>query len=188
LLRLEQNTLDMTKIENKSLKLDKEKFDLIEEIQNVIKDFSNELSKEKIQLVFTPPLQKEPIFVNADKVRILEVISNLLGNAIKFTTKEAGRSITIKAEKQDSQASVSIKDTGSGIQPEIMPKLFSKFVTYSSGGTGIGLFISKSIVEAHGGSIRAENNADGKGATFTFSLPLNEQTTPRSMYGVEILL
>jgi signal transduction histidine kinase len=73
------------------------------------------------------------------------------------------------------QASVNIKDTGSGIQPEIMPKLFSKFVTNSSGGTGIGLFISKSIVEAHGGRIWAENNADGEGATFTFSLPLSKQ-------------
>ena len=180
LLRLEQNMLDMTKIENKSLKLDKERIDLIEKIQNVIKDFSNELSNEKIQLVLTPPSQKEPIFVNADKVRIFEVISNLLGNAIKFTTKEAGRSITIKTEKKDSQASVSIRDTGSGIQSEIMPKLFSKFVTNSAGGTGIGLFISKSIVEAHGGRIWAENNADGKGATFTFSLPLSEQTPSRS--------
>jgi two-component system, OmpR family, sensor histidine kinase VicK len=106
----------------------------------VIKYFSNVLSKEKIQLVFIPPSHNEPIFVNADKVRIFEVISNLLGNAIKFTTNEAGRSITIKAEKIDSKASVSIKDNGSGIQSEIMPKLFSKFVTNSSGGTGIGLF------------------------------------------------
>ena len=164
--------LDMTKIENKSLKLDKESFNLIEEMQNVIKDFSSELSKEKIQLVFTSS-QKEPILVNADKVRISEVISNLLGNAIKFTTKEAGRSITIKAEKRDNKANVSIKDTGSGIGPEIMPKLFSKFATNSSGGTGIGLFISKSIIGAHGGRTWAENNSDGKGASFLFSLPLN---------------
>ena len=176
LLRLEQNMLDMTKIEAKSLKLDKEKIDLIENIQHVISDFGNESSNEKIQLVFTQPSQKEPILVNADKVRICEVISNLLGNAIKFTTKEAGGSITIKAEMKDSEASVSIKDTGSGIDPEIKPKLFSKFVTNSPGGTGIGLFISKSIVEAHGGNIWAENNANGKGATFTFSLPLSELT------------
>jgi signal transduction histidine kinase len=94
---------------------------------------------------------------------------------IKFTTKEAGRSIAIKAEKKDNQASVSIKDAGSGIQTEIMPKLFSKFVTNSPGGTGVGLFISKKIVEAHGGRIWAENNADGKGATFSFSLPISEQ-------------
>ena len=179
LLRLEQNMLDMTKIEDKSLKLDKERFDLIENIQHVINDFGNELSKEKIQLVFTPQSQKEPIFVNADKVRICEVMSNLLGNAIKFTTNETRRSIKIKGEKIHGQASVSIKDNGLGIDPEIMPKLFSKFVTNSPGGTGIGLFISKSIVEAHGGRIWAENNADGKGATFTFSIPLSEQTPSR---------
>jgi signal transduction histidine kinase len=179
LLRLEQNMLDMTKIEDRSLKLDREKIDLIENIQHVINDFDNELSKEKIQLVFTQPSQKEPIFINADKVRISEVISNLLGNAIKFTTKEAGRNIAIKAEKKDSQTIVSIKDTGAGIDPEIRPKLFSKFVTNSPGGTGIGLFISKSIVEAHGGRIWAENNADAKGATFTFSLPITEQIASR---------
>jgi two-component system, OmpR family, sensor histidine kinase VicK len=124
--------------------------------------------------VFTSS-QKEPIFVNLYKVRISEVISNLLGYAIKFTTKEAGRSITIKTQKKDRQAIVSIKDTGSGINPDIKPKLFSNFVTNSSRGTGIGLFTSKSIVEAHGGSIRAENNTYGKGATFTFNIPLDEE-------------
>ncbi len=174
LVRLEQNMLDMTKIEDRSLKLDKEKINLTESIQHVINDFDNELSKEKIQLVFIQPLEKEPIFVNADKVRISEVISNLLGNAIKFTTKEAGRSITIKTQKKDRQAIVSIKDTGSGIEPGIKPKLFSKFATNSPGGTGIGLFICKSIVETHGGRIWGENNVDAKGATFTFSLPITE--------------
>src|SRR5215472_10749146 len=99
LLRLEQNMLDMTKIEDRSLKLDKEKFDLIQNIQYVINDFGNESSNKKIQLIFTQP--SEPIFINADKVRISEVISNLLGNAIKFTSKEAGRNITIKAEKKN---------------------------------------------------------------------------------------
>ena len=168
LLRLEQNILDIARIESQSLKLEKERFDLNEKIQNVINDFGNELSNEKIQLVFTPS-QKEPIFVNADKVRIFEVISNLLSNAVKFTKE--GR-ITINAEKKDTQVLVSIKDTGLGIQPELMPKLFSKYVTNSPLGTGVGLFISKSIIEAHGGKIWAENNSDGKGATFTFRLPL----------------
>ena len=160
LLRLEQNILDMGRIEGKSLKLDKERFDLIEKIQNVINNFSNELSKEKVQLVFTPS-QKEPIFVNADKVRIFEVISNLVSNAAKFT--KGGGSIRINAQKQ-------------GIQPEIMPKIFSKFVTNSPHGTGVGLFISQSIIEAHGGKIWAENNAEnGKGATFKFTLPISEK-------------
>ena len=102
----------------------------------------------------------------------------MLGNAIKFTREEAGRNITINAEMKNSEANVSIKDTGSGISSEIKPKLLSKFVTDSPGGTGIGLFISKSIIEAHGGRIWADNNADGKGATFAFSLPLNEFALP----------
>ncbi len=189
LLRLEQNILDMTKIESKSLKLDKERFDLIEKITNVINDFSNDLSKEKIELVFTSKhkSQSEPILVSADKVRIFEVISNLLSNAIKFSANSDEKRITINAEKRDGEAVVNIKDTGPGIKPEVLPKLFSKFVTNSPGGTGVGLFISKNIIEAHGGKIWAENypkdsksnsnsnsNESGneKGAIFSFSLPL----------------
>ncbi len=136
----------------------------------MINDFGNELTNKKIQLEFTPS-QKESIFVNADKVRIFEVISNLLSNAIRFTKNEG--SIRINVEKKESEALVNIKDTGSGIQPEIMPNLFSKFVTNSPRGTGVGLFISKSIIESHGGKICAENNADGKRATFTFSLSVS---------------
>jgi signal transduction histidine kinase len=168
LLRLEQNILDVARIESQSLRLEKERFNVNEKIQNVINDFGNELSNEKIELVFTPS-QKEPIFVNADKVRLFEVISNLLSNAVKFT--KDGK-ITINAEKKGTQVLVTIKDTGPGIQPELMPKLFSKYVTNSPVGTGVGLFISKSIIEAHGGKIWAENNVDAKGATFTFRLPL----------------
>ena len=173
LLRLEQNILDTARIESRPLKLEKERFDLIEKIQSVIDDLRNELSKDeysnkKLEILLAPS-QKEPIIVNADKIRIFEVISNLLGNAVKFT-REGG--ITIYEEKKDTLVQVSIKDSGSGIKPEIMPKLFSKFVTDSHLGTGLGLFISKSIIEAHGGKIWAENHPDGKGATFTFRLPL----------------
>jgi signal transduction histidine kinase len=75
----------------------------------------------------------------------------------------------------DKKVLVSIKDDGTGIDLEILPRLFTKFATKSeTGGTGLGLFISKSIVESHGGTIWAENNADGKGATFYFSLPLRK--------------
>jgi signal transduction histidine kinase len=103
------------------------------------------------------------------------VITNLLSNAIKFTQEEGGI-ITIRMEITDSRILVSIKDTGTGIDPEILPRLFTKFVTKpETGGTGLGLFISKSIVEAHDGIIWAENNANGeKGATFGFSLPISK--------------
>ena len=102
-----------------------------------------------------------------DRSRLTQVISNLLNNAVKFTTEGT---ISIGTEKKDNQVIVSIKDTGSGIEHEILPRLFSKFSAKSFEGTGLGLFISKNI-EAHGGRIWAENNADGKGATFSFSLP-----------------
>ena len=111
--------------------------------------------------------------MKADKVRVYEVISSLLKNAIKFT-KEG--TITIAAEKMDyNEAVVGVKDTGEGIDPEIMPRLFAKFATKSFEGTGLGLFISKSIIEAHGGRMWAENNADGKGSSFCFSIPLRNR-------------
>jgi signal transduction histidine kinase len=108
--------------------------------------------------------------VDADKARITQVISNLVNNAIKFT-KRGKISITTEV-RADNQAIVSVQDTGTGINDDIMPRLFTKFATKSQTGTGLGLFISKSIIEAHGGKIWAENNDDGKGATFTFTLPL----------------
>jgi signal transduction histidine kinase len=129
---------------------------------------------------FNLEIQYEPksIVVKADRERISQVISNLLSNAIKFTTvitkhrTEKGI-ISVTAEKKVSEVVISVKDSGQGIDPEILPRLFGKFVTKSStSGTGLGLFISKNIVEAHGGKIWAEKNADGKGVTFSFTLPL----------------
>ena len=106
--------------------------------------------------------------VNVDRVRVTQVLSNILNNAIKFT-KEGQIAVAVK--KDASSAVVSVRDSGKGIDAEIMPKLFQKFATKSEGGTGLGLYISKNIVEAHGGKIWAENNPSG-GATFYFSLPL----------------
>jgi signal transduction histidine kinase len=115
---------------------------------------------------------KKDIIIEADKDRITQVISNLTSNAIKFTNEG---SITISVDKTDSDHGVlvSIKDTGSGLDPEILPRLFTKFATKSEKGTGLGLFISKSIIEAHGGQIWAEKSNDGSGATFRFTLPMN---------------
>ncbi|MFZ0895648.1 MAG: HAMP domain-containing sensor histidine kinase [Candidatus Nitrosopolaris sp.] len=109
----------------------------------------------------------ETITVYADKNKLTQVISNLLSNAIKFTKKGT---IIVTEDVKDGKALVSINDTGQGIDPEIMPRLFDKFASRSFHGTGIGLFISKGIIEAHGGKIWAENHADGEGATFHFAL------------------
>jgi signal transduction histidine kinase len=109
--------------------------------------------------------------VEVDRVRMFEVLSNLIRNAVGFTEKGT---IAVSLEKEDGHARVSISDTGKGIDPEIMPRLFTKFATSSEQGTGLGLYISKSIIEAHGGRIWAQNNPGGRGATFTFTLPMEK--------------
>jgi signal transduction histidine kinase len=178
LQQLTKNILDVTKIESNSLQLNKEQFNLREMILNAMADYKSQLKEyDNVRLEF---LSTKDIFVEADKTRIAQVIFNLLNNAIKFTQKEKSEeariiSVTLEKNKYDDNSKEvigSIKDTGIGIAPEIMPRLFTKFTTKSEKGTGLGLFISKSIVEAHGGKIWAQNNADGKGATFAFSLPI----------------
>ena len=181
--RLQQLTeciLDITKIENQSLKLNKEQFSMNNLLLETFTDFRNQLKKEgKQKIKWTLALEEGDTSVVADKNRIIQVILNILNNAIKFT-KEGN--IIIATEKKDNggqEIRVKVKDTGPGIDPEVMPRLFSKFVTNSQIGTGLGLFISKSIIEAHGGKIWAENNSDGKGSSFTFSLPLNDRSHVR---------
>ncbi len=133
-----------------------------------------------VLLLFETKLKEgNGVFIKADKIRIYEVISNLLKNAIKFT-KEGTISITTEEKKRKKtgkgEVIVKIKDTGIGMPSNILPNLFSKFATGSTfkRGIGLGLFISKSIIEAHGGRIWAENNSNGKGAAFYFSLPLSK--------------
>jgi signal transduction histidine kinase len=172
LRRLAEDILDITKIESQTLILNREKFSLNQLILDVTEDYRNQLSKENKNIKLESVVSGEHIVVEGDKNRIYQVISNILSNAIKFT-KEG--SIFIRAEKKDDEIVVTIRDSGTGIHPEISSKLFTKFATKANAGTGLGLFISKSIIEAHGGRIWAENNrdSDGKsgGATFTFSLP-----------------
>ena len=186
LQRLTENILDVTKIESQSLKLDKERFNLNDIIINSLDDiilnreFKNkriDANSGYIKLLYRP----KDIFVEADRIRMTQVIYNLLNNAIKFIQEKG--SITITTEKEDNHILVSVKDTGSGIDSEILPQLFSKFASKSFQGTGLGLFISKGIIEAHGGKIWAENNnhdnnsiADAiKGSTFYFTLPISNQ-------------
>jgi signal transduction histidine kinase len=164
------NLLDISRIENnKPLQLSKETFDLKKKIENVISDMRSVIPDNRdVRIRFESKVRKPSVIIEGDKGRIFEVISNLISNAIKFT--EAGE-IVVVLDQKDGQAIVSVRDTGSGIAPEIYPNLFSKFATKSEKGTGLGLFITKSVIEAHGGKIWAENNTDGRGATFTFTLP-----------------
>lgn len=174
LQRLTGDILDVTRIESQTLRLNKEEFNLNELISSVIQDCKSQIDSEKIKLV-NEHRSVNNIIINADKDRLNQVISNLISNSIKFTQGECGIiSITTKEEQDNKTIIISVKDTGKGIDPEIMPRLFTKFATKSDTGTGLGLFISKSIVEAHGGRIWAENSKDGKGATFYFTLPVSK--------------
>ncbi|HXX97427.1 MAG TPA: ATP-binding protein [Candidatus Bathyarchaeia archaeon] len=172
LQRLTEDILDVTRIESKSLDLKKELFNLSEMILGVIADSNNQIAKEhkdNLKLEFSNP---EDVFIEADKGKINQVISNLLNNAIKFTRKGTVSIIAIAVPKNN-EIVVNISDTGAGIDSEILPRLFTKFAAKSITGTGLGLFISKSIIDSHGGKIWGKNNyPEGKGATFGFSLPL----------------
>jgi two-component system, OmpR family, sensor histidine kinase VicK len=193
---LVEDILDVSRIESHTLNLKKERVNLSQLICNIMAEFEDLIRKDqnknaKIKLSaalaseIIPFNKKEEakghmgnnqhVFIDADKERLAQVIFNLLNNAIKFT-QEGGITISVE-EKEESDKKiviVSIKDTGRGIDAEMLHRLFTKFASNSErGGTGLGLFISKSIIEAHGGKIWAENNSDGKGATFSFSLPIN---------------
>lgn len=165
--RLTSGILDVTRIEGHKLNLNKEKFNLSEIISSSVEDAKRRIEDDnKIKFDYYTPGN---IIVEADRERISQVISNLLNNAVKFTKQGM---IYISEDIKDGHVIVSVKDTGSGIDSEIMSMLFTKFTSKSQTGTGLGLFISKNIIEAHGGRIWAENNKDRKGATFIFRLPL----------------
>lgn len=191
--------MDTSRIESNRLEIHKEYFDLNEKIKNVIKDTAKQSDdpaqisggNKRIDIQFVST--NEPLIVYADKIRIFEVVSNLLNNAIKFSE---GRPITITVEKKEFTKSISdkamtdaandsltqinseklvliaIRDEGKGIDAEILPRLFTKFATKSNQGTGLGLYIAKSIIEAHGGKIWVNSNIEERGSTFYFTLPL----------------
>jgi two-component system, OmpR family, sensor histidine kinase VicK len=172
LQRLAEDILDVARIESRSLKLSNELFELNGIILNAVQDVKDQIDNVKVKLLYD--VKGDIISVKADKGRMIQVISNLLNNAIKFT-KEGIISINIERKEDNQHVIISVKDTGEGINPEILPRLFSKYATksFEGSGLGLGLFICKSIIEAHGGKIWAQNNSDGKGATFSFSLPIN---------------
>ena len=190
LQRLTEEILDVTKIESQSLKIEAEEFNLKDVIVNCINDvmldkhLTND-GKDKPKILYDP----KDLPLKADKIRISQVVSNLMSNALKFSsggTISVQSSLKSNDKNNNNEVIVSIKDNGQGIDPEILPRLFSKFATKSYSGTGLGLFICKSIVEAHGGGIWAENNSDGKGATFSFTLPLSKISTQIGIGGREI--
>jgi signal transduction histidine kinase len=170
--RLTSDILEASRIESNTLKLNEKLIDLNENIRIVVNDEKSAIPRGMELKIIFEQRESTPLFVKGDKSRLFEVLTNLIGNAIKFT--DSGGTITVTVEKSaaKNEALVSIKDTGNGIDREILPRLFTKFASKSDKGTGLGLYLSKGIIEAHGGRIWAENNTEGKGATFRFTLPL----------------
>jgi signal transduction histidine kinase len=194
LLQLTEDILDVTRIESHTLKLRKERFNLNDAILSVVEDYRKQITNANVKVMYEPG--NNITLVEADRRRLTQVISNLLDNAVKFTIEGTITVTTTTIERKDdgdggggggAEVVVSVKDTGTGIDLELMPRLFTKFATKSYQGTGLGLFISKSIIEAHSGRMWAENNNNDdddsdrkhKGATFYFTLPvadMNKQT------------
>ncbi len=185
LTQLTNDILNVAKIETGTLQIKKERFNLYDLISTLISQYKTSSSKdiETKNVNFLYIAEEHNLTIEADKGLLYQVLDNLLSNAIKFTKRiddddDGDAIITITTKRGESNDNnnnniiVSVKDNGTGIDQEIMPRLFSKFATKSEAGTGLGLFISKNIIKAHGGRIWAENNIDGKGATFRFTLPI----------------
>jgi signal transduction histidine kinase len=205
--QLTEDILDVTRIESNTLKLKKERFNLNDVIVDAVEDYREQIANGNVKLMYEPG-NNNTFVVEADRRRVTQVISNLLNNSIKFT-KEGTVTVTTTIRRKDvvdrdnrgegggrEEVVIAVKDTGSGIDPGLMPRLFTKFATKSYQGTGLGLFISKSIVEAHGGKIWAENNNNNgsdsdrkhKGATFYFTLPVVAMSEERREEKKEVRL
>ncbi len=174
LQKLSEDILDIARIESNSLRLHKSLFNLKDVLTLLIEDCKKQIQMDGREVKILYP-QPDDIELYADKERIMQVLGNLLSNALKFTKQGE---ITVWTEQisndKDQLLTLKVTDTGLGIDPALLMRLFTKFATKSEHGTGLGLYISKSIVEAHGGKIWAENNSDGRGATFTFTLPIQK--------------
>jgi signal transduction histidine kinase len=167
---LTDNILDAARIDSQLLTLNKEEFDLVELVKDLLKDLKNQIIGKKISLILK--CNEDSILLVADKLRLNQVFLNIINNAINNIVQEG--EIIVFLEKQDHNDNtvfVRIIDNGPGIPSNIKDKLFTKFVTGSKSGTGLGLYICKNIIEKHGGNIWTENNKN-KGANFNFTVPI----------------
>jgi signal transduction histidine kinase/CheY-like chemotaxis protein len=201
LKRLADDLLEVTKIESNLIKLDKEKFNLNDFLNETLFDYETKVSKEEnnddnnTHLNIIKSIPDEIVFsVDADKDRLIQVIHNILNNAVRARSDgNNNNDLDNEAiyfslrQNNENEVQISVKDRGSGIDDEILSNLFTKFITKSGKGIGLGLFIAKNIIEAHDGKIWASNNNDGKGASFYFTLPIIMQST-RNVKFKKILL
>jgi signal transduction histidine kinase len=190
--KLTDRLLDVTQFETNKFILRKETFDFSKMMLELLKEYKIKIKETEnilIDIRFLPKYSKlkEPLMVFADKIKVIQVMMNLLDNAIEFSKyneiKRTGKKIRItvvvensirksRDNKTQNELTISIIDNGPGIPPEILPRVFSKFVTTSANGIGLGLYFSKKIIEAHEGQISAKNRDDNKGAIFSINIPV----------------
>jgi CheY-like chemotaxis protein/two-component sensor histidine kinase len=178
LARMVDDLLDVTRITRNKIQLRRERLDLNELVRQTIDD--NRTTLEQSGVLLEARLADGPLYVNVDGARIAQVITNLLGNAVKFTPRDGRVSLSVSADAAASRAVVRVTDTGGGIDPSLLGRLFEPFMQAdrtldrTSGGLGIGLALVKGLVDLHGGEVSAESAGLGKGAAFTVRLPLTE--------------
>jgi signal transduction histidine kinase len=173
--QLQEDILDVSRIDGGLLRIRKEETNLDHVLRDVVADYKSQLNLVGLELTCT----SEPdLTLVVDRQRIIQVLTNLIGNAIKFSVAKSSpdgrvrhKAISVQAKSVNNFVVVQVRDSGSGIDKDILSRLFTKFATKSDSGTGLGLYIAKGIIEAHGGMIWAENNGGGPGATFSISLP-----------------
>lgn len=184
-----KNLSELTSIEANIYSLKKEYFDINKLIFDIIDDFKLNLYTMKKNILFEFESQSQENIVFADPRKISQVLSNLINNSCKFVPKVGGlisisverkkiSSVSNENQKRQRMTCITIRDNGEGLDPNIMPILFSKFKTYATVGTGLGLYISKNIIDSHGGRIFATNNINSKGASFSFTLPIDDSDHP----------
>lgn len=178
--RMIDSLLDMERFTHGKVALHLKRTDLCEFLQNAAKLFTSVATNRSCSLL--TKLGVGPLWVTVDQDRLLQALSNLVGNAIKFTP--AGGTITLTAEQDETRATVSVTDTGPGIAEQDVPKLFKKFsqLHKPEGGLGLGLYIAKSIVESHGGTMWVDSIL-GHGSSFRFTLPLASRHSSWVMVG-----
>ncbi len=170
LQKLTEEILDAARIEGGTLRLNKERFDINAVVEAVVEEQRIGVNAKGVTLV---KVGSGGLMVEGDRGRLSQVVSNLLGNAVKFT-EEGSITVSVEARTRENKVRIRVADTGTGIDPAIVPMLFSRFVAKSQSGTGLGLYISKNIVEEHGGRIWVESNNPGGGATFAFEVPIKQ--------------
>ena len=177
LKRLVDIVLDISQLDNDLLILNKEPINLKELITEIMINYQDRKKGDrKFNIVFEDSsAPNDSKRLNADKSRLTQVIINLIDNAVEFTKDEDEIIINMKKINKGKEIEVTISDPGHGINPNDLPLLFTRFIKKSSRGTGLGLYVSKKIIEAHGGRIWAKNNQDGNGVTFGFGLPIQDQ-------------